>query len=40
MAVDRNAASLIALDAVVLDTETTGLTRARLASLKSPRCGW
>src|SRR5215203_71679 len=25
MAVDRNAASLIALDAVVLDTETTGL---------------
>ena len=39
MAVDRNAASLIALDAVVLDTETTGLDprTARIVEIAAVR---
>ena len=39
MAVGRNTTPLIALDAVVLDTETPDLTRVKLASSRSQRCG-
>ena len=39
MAAISNATPLIALDAVVIDTETTGLDPARRGSSRSPRCG-